>query len=319
MSKQIDYKKIRVPILTGSYFDLQKFNLSFKDIQILDIKSRAFDSYIKKLNPDSILYLNKIKKQTSKYDKKYAIVKIHPEKNFDYTELVNVWKILLIIFPSDLQIQHVIDYSLVDNHYEFVSLSSWPKNVTEQYPGNPLYTKDTEIAGINEFIKIVFDRLKCDNYIGIAIENYITSFSSSHLHYQYLTLFMALESIVHGPHELTYRLKRSAAILCGEDPFNCEIIFDKINTLYELRSKIIHGENYSVSKVKEYLPYLEAIASRVIIELLIHNIANIKDLNNTITRIGYGDRSKISQNWKAFQLNILTLSHANWIRVKKKS
>jgi Apea-like HEPN len=309
-------KEIRVPILSGSFFDLQLFDFSFKDIKIIDIDSRRFDYYIKKLKAYPSPYLKKIKEKRSSYDKKYAIVKIHPNVDFNYADILNVWKILLIIFPSDLQIEHIIDFTFDNDGYDFNSISSWEKRVTGEYPGQPLYTKETDLLEVNDFIKSVFNRLNQDNYIGIAIENYLTSYNASHFHYQYLALCISLESIVYGSQELTYRLKRSVSILCGESPFNCNMIFNNINKIYKLRSEIIHGESYEITKVKDYLIPLKAIVSRTIIELLIHNIPSNKLLNEEITKIGYGDRNKISSGWKAYELNIHTFIETNWTELK---
>ena len=66
-----------------------------------------------------------------------------------------------------------------------------------------------------------------------------------------------------------------------------------------------------IEKVIEYLKPLKSLVSRTIIELLLHNISKIEELNNRITEIGFGDRQKISKNWKHYQLNILTLFESN--------
>lgn len=177
---------------------------------------------------------------------------------------------------------------------------------------NYLFSDDEYLEEINEYIRLVFDRLNLTNYIGIAIENYLTSYSASHIHYQYLTLCIALESIISGNQELIYRIRRSVAILCGKDLFNCHRIYDNLNKLYTLRSKIIHGESFDYKKVAEYLPPLKSIVSRTIIELLIHNIPTNTELNLKITEVGFGDRTKISESWKHFTLNIITHVESNW-------
>ena len=70
-----------------------------------------------------------------------------------------------------------------------------------------------------------------------------------------------------------------------------------------MRSKIIHGTEFDDDLVSEYLKYLQNIVSKIIIELLIHGIENIETLNYKITKIGFGDRNKISNNWKEFAFN----------------
>lgn len=43
--------------------------------------------------------------------------KNNPKENFKYTDILNVWKILLIIFPSDLQIEYDIVYTFEDGFF----------------------------------------------------------------------------------------------------------------------------------------------------------------------------------------------------------
>jgi len=191
-------------------------------------------------------------------------------------------------------------------------MSTFEKRYTGEYPGELLYCDDDKLEEINEFISIHFERLKGDNFITLAIESYLTSYSASHFHFQYLTLCMALESVVDGSQELTYRLKRSIGLLCGDKIDSCKRIYNNINKLYKVRSKIIHGEKYDAPKILKYLSPLKSIVSRTIIELLVHNITDKKELNSKITELGYGGRDKISENWKKYELNILTFADTNW-------
>lgn len=314
------YKEISIPILTGSYFNLTQFDFSYRDITIFDIQSEEFERYIESLQPDfkppNFNFIKNIQKQIHfDHDKKYAIAKNNPRENFNYQDIVNVYRILLIIFPSDLQIEHNLHYIIEKDFIQLSSMSSWDKRTTGESPGDLLFALDDDVAEINEFASQYFDRLNLVNYIGIAIENYITSFTASHLHYQYLTLFIALESTIYGNQELTYRLRRTVAILCGKDDSNCDLIYENLNKLYALRSKIIHGEEYSMPKVQEYLPALKSIVSRTIIELLIHNIPTNMELNSIINRLAFGDREKVSKGWKSYKLNISTIVDSNWKRL----
>ncbi len=310
--------KITIPILCSSRYDLNKFDFSFKDITIYDITSKEFSDYIEEQQPDlfeqNFNYFDSIIKNIHfDYDKRYAIVKNNPKLNFNHLDVINVWKILLIIFPSDLQIEHEVNFKFEDNFFQRTSMATWNRRSTGEYPGEFLNSLDEDLEEINEYIKTVFDKLNLENYIGLTIENYITSYSASHFHFQYLTLCIALESIIYGNQELTYRLKRNVSIICGEDEFNCNIIFENLNKLYNLRSKIIHGETYDLKKVLEYLKPIKSIVSRTIIELLIHDFEKKDLLNHRLTEIGFGDRKKISKAWKYYKLNVLTMVDTNWI------
>ena len=310
--------EITIPVLSNTSYDLSKFDFSFKDIKIVDINSDEFEAYIEAQQPnikEANMSFPKsiIENAYGEYDKKYAIIKNNPKENFKYTDIIIVWKILLIIFPSDLQIEYDIVYTFEDGFFQRSYMSSYQKRGDYE---NYLFSDDEYLEEINEYIRLVFDRLNLTNYIGIAIENYLTSYSASHIHYQYLTLCIALESIISGNQELIYRIRRSVAILCGKDLFNCHRIYDNLNKLYTLRSKIIHGESFDYKKVAEYLPPLKSIVSRTIIELLIHNIPTNTELNLKITEVGFGDRTKISESWKHFTLNIITHVESNWKKIE---
>ncbi|MEY4538586.1 MAG: Apea-like [Bacteroidota bacterium] len=309
--------KITIPILCNSSYNLTKFDFSFKDITIYDISSKKFKEYIKIQQPEFLkANFNFIKPLlgniNSIHDKRYAIVKNDPKTDFNYKDIVNVWKILLIMFPSDLQIEHELDYQFENNFFQRISKSTVERKITGENSENSLMASDDDIEEINEFIKTVFDSLKLDNYLGFAIDNYLTSYSASHFHYQYLTLCISLENIIYGNQEITYRLRRNVSILCGQDECSCNIIFENLKKLYALRSKIIHGDSYEIKIVIEYLKPIKSIVSRTIIELLVHNFDKIEKLNHRLTEIGFGDRNKISQGWKHYKLNEQTMVEANW-------
>jgi hypothetical protein len=90
------------------------------------------------------------------------------------------------------------------------------------------------------------------------------------------------------------------------------LIHDNIKKIYALRSKIIHGEEIDFEKVEQYTPAITALVSRSIIELLTHNISSREELNKILTGLGYGDREKISTDWKHYKLNISTVVESNW-------
>lgn len=324
MAKKVnELRELKIPILTGTWFDLTQFDFSFKNIKIYDIQSKEFENYIEGLEPknkeDNFYFISEIFNEINfEHDKKYAIVNSNPREHYDYQDIINVWRFLLIVYPSDLQIEYIVDYYCDEGWISVTGKSNYPGRMTGEYPGNLLFAKDN-IDEVNEFAKRYFDKLKLTNYVGFAIENYVASYSASHLHYQYLTLCIALEAIIHGDTELSYRMRRTVSILCGEDIYNCEVIYENIEELFKLRNTIIHGSpNWTLKQVAEYLRPLKAIVSRTIIELLVHNISTNLDLSKIISRIGYGDRNKISANWKYYQLNTLSVVDSNWIKLKDK-
>ncbi len=315
---------IKIPVLSSSYSDLSVFDFAFKDIAIYDIQSKAFRDYYSDL-PIKNQFSNAIRIITEgvhhDYEKKYAIVKLNPFDNFQYEELITIWKFLLLIYPSDLQIEHTITYR-IEGDLHGIHWQTVPKYATGEYPGDLLYTSDGELPGeipeINSFAQFCFERLNQDNYIGFCLENYLRSFSASRIHYQFLELCMALEGVLDATTELTYRLQRTAAVLCGRDGGMSQRVSDNIGKIYTLRSKIIHGSTFSIDSVEEYLPVLKAIVSRTIIEMLIHNVPTKKELTSAITRLGFGQGTQISTAYTAFDLNPVTLYEMRRILTKTK-
>ena len=314
----MENRELYIPILSGSAFNLELFDFSFKGIKIIDVQSAGFEQYIEK-NANNVsgykveTYLDLITKNIdSSFEKKYAIVKENPTVDYNYGDIYNVWKLLLIIFPSDLQIEHIIHLFYEKGQVYTSSLSSWDRYRTGDYPGDFLISLEEDVPEINEFSKLVFDKLNLQNYIGISIENYTGSYRASHFHYQYLALCIALECLIPGNQELSYRLKRNVALLCGKEISNCDILFDNLKIIYDLRSSIVHGDDFKMEKVVKFLPVLKSIVSRTLIELLIHNIKDNKTLNNIITKLAFGDRNKISGNWKYYKLNVITEMNTNY-------
>jgi hypothetical protein len=314
--------QIDIPILTGSYFDLSKFDFSFKDIYLIEIESVDFEEYINRCsNPENDGYNYQmvqsiIKDKLGEFDKKYAIIKRNPFTEYNYSEIITVWKLLLIIHPSDLQIEHELHFLVDEGFLSTAGYSTWNDHNIGGYPEKRLFNKDEYLDEINGYIKLVFDRMQRTDYIGLCIYHYITSYSASHFHYRFTSLFTALDCIIKNETELQYRLKRAIAIICGDDEYTGSIIFKKVAILCKLRNDIVHGNRYSMADVHEKLPKLLALVSRVIIELLVHNVTQ-DELDKALTKLGFGDRGKISKNWKEYELNLLTNMDAKWMDFSK--
>lgn len=305
--------RFEIPILKNSTFDLDKFDFSFASIRLLDIQSAEFKEYINQLNPkfeaanfsffDSI-----IENIHHDYDKRYAVVK-NDHKQFSKQEIYNVQILLLILFPSGLQIDSIVHFQDEEDFVQRVSMST----LENEYVAvdNYLHFDDEFVAEANEYIKLVFTNIDYKNYIGLSIENYINSFTVSHLHFAYIALCMSLENLISGSQELSYRLKRTTAILCGNTETNSETIFKNLTKIYNLRSKIVHGEIYTPQEIYTKIEYLQNLVSRVLIELLIHNIKTNKELDAITTKLGFGQRSLLSAGWKLFKINAMTYHKIN--------
>lgn len=297
-----------IPVLKNSTYDLSKFDFSIASIRILNIQSKEFKEYIKGLNPafekGNFSFFDLIIKNIHHdVDSRFAIVK-DDYKQFSKQEIYNVHILLLILFPSGLQIENIVHFVEEKNFVQRSSMSSLETKYTTV--DNYLYFDDDFLKEANEFINLVFTRIDYSNYIGLSIENYMNSFNVSHLHFSYIALCMSLENLINGNQELSYRLKRTTSILCGNTEENSNVIFKNLGKVYTLRSKIVHGENYTPQEIYTKIEYLQNLVSRALIELLIHNIPSNKDLDSITTTLGFGQQNKLSANWKLFKINVMT-------------
>jgi hypothetical protein len=321
-TKEKPNPKILIPIIGGTRYDISKFDFSGFGIRIWDIESEELKKFIASLNPSMERYnnsfLNDIIEENRVLGRKnYAIVKLDCLSNFSFSEVKDVFRFLLMLFPSDLNIDHVLNGLYEDGVFQIPSVTKYDKRDTGEY-GDMLFSHDDYLPEINQFISKYFGNLKeLPSYINLALEGYITSFYTSHVQFQYLNLCMCLESVLEGDQEVNYRLRRAIAILCGTNVESCRNIYDNMNKLYGVRSKIIHGEVFNYTAINTYLPGLKAVVSRVLIELVIHNIASRSDLNNKINEVGFGDRNKISSHWTFYRLNVITEVEATLRKLEK--
>jgi hypothetical protein len=303
-------------VITNTFHDLSKFDFEFVDLKILDIESKEFREYIAELNPrfdpQNFSFFQSIidESHNIKENKRYAIFKKNHKENYELRNLYVAYQLLLIIFPSELIIEHSVTFEDEAGFVQRVSMSSRQNNYSYEY--DYLYYDDENLPLINEFIALTFERTKSTSYIGLAIENYVNSYTASHLHFQFITFCMALENIIPGAQELSYRLKRSVAIICGNDKNVCRRIYKNIDTIYKVRSKIVHGDKFDLKAIEPSLIYLNAIVSLLIIELLVHNVDTNIILGERITEIGFGDRILLSENWKEYKLNPITYNQVKY-------
>ena len=224
------------------------------------------------------------------------------DQNYKLVQKLLFYHFLLILFPSSLKIEYILNYQVLEKEIRFES--SFKTDEIRRYePDNLLFYNEKDISSINKFITSYYDEYLKNNYLKNTIQHYWNGFETNYYHFSFLAFCISLESIINGRNELLYRIARSVAIIAGENESKSEILFKNIKLIYDLRSKIIHGTEFDDDLVSEYLKYLQNIVSKIIIELLIHGIENIETLNYKITKIGFGDRNKISNNWKEFAFN----------------
>jgi hypothetical protein len=178
----------------------------------------------------------------------------------------------------------------------------------KEFRGDNLHIPEPELPHLNQFLRLAFERFgNADgHYISGVVDHYLQSYQGAIRTHRYLSLAMAIETILPKMPEITYRVRRTVAVLLGESRENCERLYKQVNDLYSLRSEIIHGESFDLNKVRHYLPVIEGVVSRLLIELLVHNVPTKQQLADIVTATGYNCRESISDGYQKYILNYNT-------------
>jgi hypothetical protein len=212
-------------------------------------------------------------------------------------------QMILSIYPSDFALIEVIHLDLYDGMYQSRGKSIYRfKSSGEKTFDNFMFIDSREYKFVRNYLKKYFFNSLNLKYIKYILGIYSNSFSETNAIYQYLSLIICLEVTVDGNEQLTYKLKRNTALLCGKSTRNCKRIYENVNQLYKLRSAIVHGNiNPSYRNFKEYHSYLKTLVARLIRELVVHNIPTVAELNDKITELGYGQNKLISENYTSLK------------------
>ncbi len=281
--------------------DLTKFNARF-----LNTKSEEFKSFIETTevtDNDSSTNrnrnaINRLEKEIEKHDL-WALIPININKPVDSNIFFKIEQGLLILFPSSFQMIESWDIQVIEKK------SIWwisTTHVTHNFhllssTTNHLRFDAKDSRKIVDFL-IKFKDQSLNKLQLILIQSYhIALRNTQFFHFRFIQLCICLETTCTGTTELTYRIARNCAIICGKDLESSNTIFLNVKKLYTLRSKIVHGEDYKEDLLAVYVNYLSQLCSRVIIELLQHSSLERKELNEKTTSVGYGDYAKLSDSY----------------------
>lgn len=304
-------ESIKIFIFSGSNSDLSRLDLSFFNLRFLKIDSDEFIDFVSNTNHETFEHHNK--RLFEKYWGKefnnnhlYALIPIDLDGKMDAEDVWLVRAALLVMFPSDISIHVEIRYQFFDSKYlRWNRSTEWPiVSSGYGYYDNFLTFDEKNIGEINSYLKTFLIRCKSLKYLKTTVSSYSSSFLQQFPRMAYLDLCISLESIIDGTNELVYRIRRNVAIICGETRSDCKIIFNNINKIYRLRSKIVHGEDYDTELIEKYLPYLILLISRSITELISLNVPSKTELNEILTEVGFGENKKnIFAGYDQYDLN----------------
>lgn len=284
-------KEQNLYIISGIKSDLSKIN--FDKVQIVEFENFPFTKderfYNLKKDIDNEFLFD--------YSKRFII---YSEEENPINITTKTFNFLRIIFPSSLITEYFIDYKKIVDEVKIIDIY---KTTSRNEDSDLLEFENKNVEKINNFIKEYFSKFYKIKYLENAIKNYIGAFDAQHKHFKFLSLCICLECLITETTELLYRISRGASIITGTTPDTSLIIFNNIKEIYKLRSKIVHGSNFDESKLENYINYLQCLVSKIIVELLIHKVEDSKILNNQFTKLGFGDRKKISDHWFSFNYN----------------
>lgn len=313
MTKEIETTYLA--LFSGSWEELSVFDFSLLNLRFLNANSEEFQKIISDNDFGKNRTLNIIKeiiRENGNSDRIQALFPIDFSKKNSKENIFLVWNILLLIFPSDITLHYLLRFQIFKDKVSYYGHTSYPfsptgyKNLYDNY----LQYYEREIESINEFIPIFIERIDKIKYIQSAFHSYLSSFFQNFQSMEFVNLCIALESTVNGNTELNYRIRRNVSILLTSEVEFAKGIFKNIGKIYTLRSKIVHSGNYKPEKINEYLPYLRNVVSRLIVEVISHNIEKLEDLNEILTSKGFGDNKSISENYKEYKLSSKVRSNA---------
>ena len=319
-------RKIKIPVFYGSYADLTKLDLSFINARIVVYRGThfrtAFKIFLEPSHFDRSYTFATADKMSIYVDAKiklYAIIPVDISKPFQEEDILHFYQLVLATFPSDLSIVKIITLTPSGNKFECNSISDIPFESTgDEYGDNFLYIYKTEYRFLRNFIRTHFADSKKLSYTKYIMSVYSNSFSERNPIYQFISLMICLEVIVQGKEQLTYKIKRNVAILCGKNVESCRLIYKNIDQLYKLRSAIVHGEiKPSYKNFREYHEYLKKLVARLIRELIVHNIPTVDELNEKLNEIGYSQNHLLSSNYVYSKYPIIDTGQLSYKAIQK--
>lgn len=248
----------------------------------------------------------------------WPLDKNDPPSESDFYEVINI---LRVLHPSEMYIHNVFN-TQYDKGFG-TQISSWSQS--ESYAWHKydkteehffIYPED-EFANTNQLLAI-FKQFKNIDYISNAIKYFSDSFYVNSPEMSFICLCICLETIVPGREQLSFSFRRNLAVLCSDSEENGKKIFENAKLLYNYRSALVHAgmskKNYE--KFDLFFKYAQFLSSRMIIEMVLHHIPSIVELDKKITELGFGNKERISENYNEIISNIISWTEVSEFNLK---
>jgi hypothetical protein len=295
-------KLFQIAIFKCCAAPLDKLDLTFLNLKFLTLHD--LENHIKSVTGESAFteYKTSYNEWTTKWHPNSLIALCSNNLDLPLKKGVfdEIQRALLILFPSDFRNYSMITFRVYEHNTTFGGEDQvWESPHRQRDMKQPLTFDSKNIPEIEDFLQLYFKK-PIPNYLRLCIDSYVSHFYQWKKSLSYLSLSICMETIAEGKEMITYKIRRILSIINGRTKEESDAIFANIKHIYELRSKIVHGENYKESDLDVYLPYLKQLIACTIIELLVHGVDDRKDLDEKITALGFGQKNSLSNSYNSY-------------------
>ncbi|MBA3647277.1 MAG: hypothetical protein H0W62_01810 [Chitinophagales bacterium] len=307
-----------IGVLVGSVSDLSSIDFSPWGCKCFHINSSKFQEYIHLYSKDSDWYeltwrnINSACNESADGDKDFlgkdnlnVLVPLSLETLPSEEDIHDIRLALLLIFPSEISVKNIINIQVYDHKYihsnSYSIIPFHPIGEMENMYINFINIQYLQIDEVNIFLKLYKERKPKLKYVQLALSFYESSWRVQSYDYtlSFVSLCIALEGIVQGSEQVSYKLRRNIAVLCGGKYDQSVLILGNVKKIYDTRSDIVHSnvDRNPYARLNQYYDYTKAIVSRMIIEMILHNLSDLKTLDTRLGELGFGDKAKISSDY----------------------
>jgi len=330
MESEIKKRQIFFAAVVGTYVDFRKIDLSPWGIQGGFVESPETKEYIHSISikefkernwehvKDATQGTGHVSSMHGDWEHVNFLWPIdlnNPPPEHDYFEAIEA---IRVIHPSEIYIRDILYAEYFEGQGVFfegwTTYSMYSFYKYEKPEEHYFIYPEENLKETNEFLAYYKENYNKRDYIRNAISYYSNSFRVNSSEMSFICLCICLETIVPGKEQLSYRFRRNLAVLCSDTNERGKRIYRKAKKLYGYRSKLVHSGMTSkdFKKFDLFFEYAQILASRMIVEMLIHDIPTIEELDRKITEIGFGHKKEISESYKEFKGNIMT-----WYKVSE--
>jgi hypothetical protein len=299
---EISVKVFQIAIFKCCIAPLDRLDLSFLNVKFLKLED--LEGHIRSVAGESALTHYKVSydEWTTKWSPSLLISLCANTLETPLQKEIfdDIQRALLILFPSEFRNYSLITFRVHEHDTVFggeEQVTSSPHRGREMK--NPLSFDLKLIPAIETFIKAYFKR-PSPQYLRLCIDSYVSHFYQWKESLAYVSLAICMEAIAEGKEMVNYKIRRNLSIINGRCQDESTVIFVNTKNIYELRSRIVHGDGHNASDLEIYLPYLRQLIACTIIELIVHGIDDRKKLDEKITSLGFGQKKLISESYDTY-------------------